>query len=258
MADDTEGTPQAKDPKSLMGNISKNPDAPKAKNGRRITRELYDAMWEAWRDGDRKVSTLTKIFGLNPATSHRIVKLGLPTLGWPSLNERSKSWDGAKLQADSLAAAAAFQEVRSQWDISKSDNLKLAAFSKNSIAKAMQKCADAVGSMKFVKYRRVLDRNVTPHVWTTIETPMNGLEISEALKTLATAIKEIGLFEAFWLGGQPNQDGQPTNPFAGWNKLTPDQINYIATTGQLPPGVTDEMLWGSATKIVMPNPVKNN
>lgn len=249
MADETD--PAQKDPKLLMGSIAKDPYNPKAKNGRRVTRELYDAMWESWRDGDRKVSTLARVFSVSIQTSDRIVKRGLPAHGWPSLLDRAKAWDAARLQADSLAAAAAFQDVRSAWDIAKSDNLKLAQFSKGALAQAMKKAMEAVASMKFVKYRRFLDRSLTPAVWTTVETPMNGLEISEALRTIANAIKEIGAFEAYWLGGQPTPDGGITNPFQGWNKLTPDQINYIAATGQLPPGVTDDMLWGSATKIVM-------
>lgn len=243
--------PQSKDPTTLMGSISKDPYNPKAKNGRRVTRELYDAMWESWRDGDRKISTLARVFAVSVQTADRIVKRGLPVHGWPSLLDRAKAWDAARLQADSLAAAAAFQDVRSAWDVAKSDNLKLAQFSKGALAQAMKKAMEAVASMKFVKYRRVLDQTKTPAVWATIETPMNGLEISEALRTIAGAIKEIGQFEAYWLGGQPQADGTVANPFQGWNKLTAEQINYIASTGQLPPGVTDDMLWGSATKIVM-------
>lgn len=240
-----------------MAVISKNPDDPNAKHGRRLTRDLYDAMWEAWRDGDRRISTLAKIFGVSAQLADKVVKKGHIPTGWPSLNDRAKVWDAAKLQSDSLAAAAAFQEVRSAWDTTKAENIKLANFLKGTLAHAITKAREAVSTMKFVKYRRMLNRSVSPAVWETVETPMNGLEISEALRTLAAAVKDIGSFEAFWLGGKPLGDGEVANPFAGWSRLNPEQIEYIANTGQLPPGVTDEMLWGSATKIALGGPPKN-
>jgi hypothetical protein len=58
---------------------------------------------------------------------------------------------------------------------------------------------------------------------------------------VAQALRDVGQFESFWLGGKPEESASTGK---GWAKLTPEQLDYIATTGQLPPGVSDDALFG--------------
>lgn len=216
-----------------------------AKHGRRISHELYEGIWEAYRDGIRGKNKLSKMFQLSWDTISRVIEDGYPAANWPALKDRLVSWDHAQYLAEQKRNVEMKALENDEWAKARKDNLLLAQVSKAAIATLCQKAVGAAKNAVFEKQKKILDKNGNV-ITTTL--PANGFDVATALRTMAHAIEAIGKHESFWLGGPTDR----TEIISSADKvlgLTAEQTKYIIEhNGALPPGMSDEEIFNLASQ----------
>ena len=111
-ADPTLILPQVRTTRENAGSYTKGKrklikgDPKYAANGKRIDAELYEAIWEAWRDGTRNKTRLSALYKLSWQSIHRLVETGYPERGFPSFLERLRVWEAAAATAKCWARSS--------------------------------------------------------------------------------------------------------------------------------------------------------
>lgn len=219
------------------------PDNENAKHGKRLSFELYEAMWQAYRDGRRSKSSLQRQFNVGYETASRVVDLGYPDRGWLALKDRAAQWDEAKIIASQQASVEQAKQALSDYQQARTDNLNLIKASKAAIAKLVRKALNSVESASFTKVRRRKNKNGD---YVDVDMPPSAFEMADALRTIAQAVKDLGAHESFWLGGPTERsEVNVSGVQQGWLSLSEEQLEYIVNSGgELPPGVSEEQLFG--------------
>ena len=204
-----------------------------------VSQALYDAMWEAYRDGLRSARGLANQFNVSEQTATKAIKQGWPQRNWPSLAQKAAMWDQQKLELEQKAAAEKYRETVDEWYRARKQNLGLAGAAKGTLAtlaKTMLEAARAAKPTKTVR-RREGNRFVES------QEPLDLVETGVAMQKIAAAIETISKVEAYWLGGPSEREDAAAAQAGQQASLTPEQMQFIIEhDGQLPPGVTDEQL----------------
>lgn len=220
-------------------------DPEHAKHGKRMSMQRYEAMWEAWRDGSRSKGELARMFDTSSDTIHRVVEVGYPVQGWPSLRDRSTLYDAQRFNAEAKAQSERALEEHDEWTKARKQNLQIVAASKAVFGQLVKKAVEASTKASFTKYRKVRDKAGVVH---EVEVPPSAFEMADCIKTLAQGVKELGQHESFWLGG-PTERHEVTGPMRKLLEMTPEQVDALAQTGVLPEGLTDADLFGNLEAI---------
>lgn len=223
----------------------KSSDPEKAeRHGRTVTHVLYEAMWEAWRDGNRSKRALSKMFRCSWETVHRIVEKGSPRNNWTSLRERTKIWDAQQFQAQQTAAATTAIQQTDEYQKARAEQLKISQAGKAGIAILMRKLAIATQNATFVRQRKTTDKSGNTIM---VDVPPDAHELAHTAQKLVQGLTELGKHESFWLGG-PTERPEITGALSGVLSLPEDKLlAIIENGGALPDGVTDEQLFGKAS-----------
>jgi len=211
-------------------------------HGRRVSQEIYESMWEAWKRGDRIKSHLQETFGLTSQTVSRIVDKGYPERGWLSLRERWRHYENEQMRGQQKAIAEKAMESLDAWEAAKQQNLRLLRAGKAGVAKMVQGWFESMGKIRWVKERRYKDHT---GAWQTTEVALTASEVARIGLMLSQTTENFLKQESLWLGG-PTEAVNVNSGTPGWFSLSPEQLDQILESGQLPPGVTDEMLFGAA------------
>ena len=146
-------------PKVRKGKRVYSTDPDTKKFGFRVTHALYEAMWEAYRDGKRSILEIRLLFGVGEQTAATVVNRGYPQKGWIGLKERAKRHDLQVQTAAQKEAAAEALKRSDVWQRAKDENLKYLKVARAATVYVMQKAVEAAQTAKFTRTRKTLDKN---------------------------------------------------------------------------------------------------
>jgi len=214
----------------------------KKRNGRRMTHALYEAMWEAYKQGDRKHRSLMKRFDISQVTVSRAINKGWPDYGWIPYKDRMLALEQAKIDREAKDAREVSESQKNEWQKAKADSLKISQGVRIAVARLLRGLVDAAERATFTRTKRIRQPDGT---FTVQEAPMNAYEVSECLRRIASSVREIGAHDIGWLMDEPARFAEVSDRYKGFLQLTEEQMDHIVKTGgQLPPGVTLEQLLG--------------
>lgn len=224
---------------------------------KRISYAVYSAMWEAYRDGIRAKAELARRFGFGWPTIQRIVDKGLPRAGWPPLKERLKAWE---LEQERISRDKALQrdrEEQERFQKLRNDHLNLSSGAKLILGQLIRNVGSVAARSTFTRRRRATG----PDGKVFWEEYVSASEVVDALRTIAGTLKDIGSNDALWIG-TPEERKELMREMLkigsggqkGWLQMDDDQIEHVVRTGQLPPGWSDDDLFGKDPKDGQPPP----
>lgn len=219
--------------------------ASKKKHGRRLTTEEIEAIWQDWKDGERNITDLARKHDVSWGTIKQCVHFGHPSRGVRSFQDRYALELGdsrvSKKEIAEKAAEYIAKVVVDEWERVISEDRHLVGGMKIVLAQLLDKLKAAIHTFSFTRTIRVKDQS---GAWTSIVVPLEGNEIVQAARALARAVREVVHTEAMLFNkpdiGEADKTNQP-----GWlDNLTDEQLDHILKTGQIPPGVPDEAIFG--------------
>jgi hypothetical protein len=210
--------------------------------GRRMTSALYEALWEAYKQGTRAHRTLAQRFDISHITVGRAINKGWPDYGWVALKDRMLALEQAKIDREAQEARQVTEAQRNEWQKAKVDSLKISQGVRIAVARMLKGLVEAAEHAKFTRTKRIRQPDGT-FAWSDV--PMNAYEISECLRRIASSVREIGAHDVAWLFDEPARFAEVSDRYKGFLQLTDEQMDHILKSGgQLPPGVTLEQLLG--------------
>lgn len=225
---------------------------------RRVSHAEWEAVYQAWKAGERNKTRLAERFRLSADTVYKYVTKGLPVNGWPSFMVRLQMEQQTVVEARQKASDQIAAQVVDEYGKCRQENLQ--------VLRALRAaCAQQVGKMlKNLEQTSWTRRDVTysidkegKQLRQTVDRPLDAAEVSHVARALSSSIAMCGRMESFWLGG-PDQRPEDVPDS---EKVTQDDVDWIlAHDGQLPPGMTIEQLVGKMNRvygITMPTDEKN-
>jgi hypothetical protein len=241
--------------------------APSANNQRRLSPEVVEEIWHAWR-ATNNISALAVKFGVSRQTIHNLVLRGLPSQDIPSFLERRKAEvagtvvqspagrravDAAKKDVEerralkTRATDRVFVKAVETWDQAFEETHQVVSGLKSLIRVCLGHIKTAARGAKLGRLEVWRDREGMVHYEVL---PATYDEIVAATRDLSVAVENLRKIEAF-LFDKPTAhlkvEGAPFQP--GWLTLTEEQIAAIEETGQLPDGFSFEALFGQRRQI---------
>ena len=234
------------------------PPRPQGKPGALISAALYEAMWETYRDGLRTKAELVQRYGISMPTARKAIEKGWPDRGFKALKTRALDHDEQRAAAERQAATDAFRERTDAWYRAGKQFNRVADSAVTFCIAALQQ----IGNLALVRDAdgRASLRRLTKWVKRrTVDVAADGtrtvryfdeevpLTVQEAVKLQAEVMKGAALASAFkklWPQTSDEQRAAEGAPPEGLAALTTEQLNQFAETGQLPPGMTPEDVFG--------------
>ncbi len=222
-----------------------------------ITAQVYEAMWEVYKNGNRTQGELAHRFGIHIRTAKRAIHRGWAARGFMALKERAQEHDRLKIEAERQAALDAFKERTDAW--------YKAGKQFNRVAdQVVVFCIAATQQISNLTIVRSADGKVALRPLTkwvkkrSTETDAQGnrvvrmydeevpLTVQEGVKLQQSVLRAAGMASAFkrlW-PQQTDEERAANGPPTGLAALTEDQLRHITETGELPPGISAEDVFG--------------
>jgi hypothetical protein len=247
MDDGSEKPPEAPELKSIDGGKSRASVRPH--KHRRVDRDLYDRMAEAYLHGNRSVKALAREVGVSEPTAHKAIYQGWPANDWSPLKARAALYDKLHTEGREKVSPERARIAR-DWLKMKDDYIEIAAGLRvgiaRCVAKAIKASEDAIAgriqAVRQVHMEEVIDeagrvtRRIPRTLTVDVNQPPDLHAVVASLSQLAAALERTGGGELEQLLAKPPADALGRG---GKHKFTPEQIRYMAENqGKLPPGVT--------------------
>ncbi len=219
-----------------------------------VDRETYEKIWECFYNGGMTITKAAVHLGLTVDIVHKIYYYGMPSVGWPSIRDRAKAAKGELLMESQknapkpkdavtprvIAGETTQPEIWEDWAKIKRENLQLGTVARGIFANLLKKCINAANTATTTKFVRRKD-TVTGE-WQTVEENMTLQEVSSAMKTIVSAVKELGVNDSLF-SDKPTERKEEHHILGAFGKLSPEQMEYlIANDGKLPPGAEELLL----------------
>lgn len=214
---------------------------------RRITHPEWEAIYQAWKAGERNQTALAKRFRVAPDTVHKYIFKGLPVNGWPAFVARQQMEQQISVEARQKASEQIAAQVVDEYGKCRQENLQLLralrASCSQQVGKMLQSLAGTTWTKHDVKYTAGADGKQLRH---SIERPLDAAEVSNIARALSGAVALCGKMESFWLGGPTERlENIPDH-----EKVTQQDVEWILNNdGQLPPGMTIEQLVSKMNRV---------
>ena len=191
-------------------------------NGRRMTEEEYEAIYQSWRGGLKSSVSLGLKFGWSDETIRVLLKYGNKRRNWLPFAQREAIATESLRQATTAVAEKIAGRAVDDWEKAKTHDLLLINGSKVMLAGLLKKFQESVNTVDFSK--------------------MSGGSACANARALATAIEVLVRAESLLLG-KPTERKEIT-PGDGWDKLNLEQLQYVIDHhGQLPPDMDEGALF---------------
>lgn len=209
--------------------------------GKRVTEEEYEGIWEAWKSGIRTKKELMRMFHVNWSTITRILDRGYPQRGWQSIRERWVLLQEEQHQEQSKLLLAQQAALQNEWDEAKQQSLQILRAGQAAAARLVKALVEATADVKFTRTKKWKDKQGN---WHEEEVPMSGNHLAIAALRVAQTLDILQNKIAFWHGGPEKADVTKGSLLARLMELPREQLDYMAAHGTLPPGMTDEDIFG--------------
>ena len=210
----------------------------KSNKGRRFTHEEWDAMYHAWKGGERNKTRLAERFHCSEDTVHKFVLKGLPVNEWPSFLDRLRLEQSVSEKTQAKIAESIAKVVTDDYAKIKEESLvilrQFRLVCTHQVIK-LQKTLEGMPMTRQVVHYSV-DAKGNP-VRKTIERPLDAVETASVARSLSSAIAQASKMESLWLGGPTERiENIPES-----EKLSEAEIDYVNEhEGAMPPGMTFE------------------
>jgi hypothetical protein len=216
---------------------------------------VYEAMWDTYRDGTRSSRELVRRHGITQRTAMRAISAGWPTRGFAPLRDRAREHDHQKVEMERKAAHDAFKEKTDAWYRAGKQYNRIADNAAAFITATLQ----AISNLAMVRAEdgRVQLRPLTKWVRKRDVQVVDGkrvirtydeevpLTIAEGVKLQAQVLKGAAMASAFKrLWPLTTDEERAKDEPEGLAALSVEQLQHIVETGQLPPGVSSEDVFG--------------
>lgn len=238
-----------------------NPAPPEPKRKRPndlVSAELYERMWEVYRKGQRTSAEIVRECLVSEPTARRAINAGWPDRGFAPLKQRAREDDKMRAELERQRLLDQHKEATDAWYKAGKQFNRVADNAVAFAIMAMQQIVNLVvvklpnGQQqmrpltKWVRRRAVeLDAEGKRTVrYYDEEVP---LTTAEAVKLESAILKAAGMasvFKRLWPTKTDDQRAQQAGPPQGIAALSMEQMQHILDTGQLPPGVSAEDLFG--------------
>lgn len=190
--------------------------------GARITLARWKEMESWWLNEDRNIREFARKFGMAERTAHRLVHEGVRRPKLPPLSQRAAEHDARATKIDNVAAERQLALEATEWAKSKRSNLQAIRNARSVVALVQNELVAKYSALG----ARPLNGYTTPQL----------RELLVLAKQMAAALKDLGEEERKWIHGVAPEtaDANIDSPFA---LLSPDQLDFIESTGRVPPGV---------------------
>ena len=210
-------------------------NSPHKKNGRRVDDALRWTIYLDWKDGTRHVTTLSRKHGVTYQTVKKLMD-GNPLRKWPSFEAQLALEHETLKSAETIAAEKIAVQVLSEWEKARNDDLIVVNGVKSALFASVKKLVDTMtGGVDFARVEYTKDG-------AAIRIPMSGTEALANARTAAQAADLIVKIESL-LYDKPTERKE-VKVESPWKKLTPEQMEEFARTGDLPASVDVEQLFG--------------
>ncbi len=226
-----------------------------------ITRANYDKMCDEWVHGTRSIKDMSRKLGFAKATIRKAVNHGWPAKGWRPLADAARDYDAVQEAARGTNTPIALSPEQVQeaasWAALRRQHLDLALTLRILVAQSVGRLREAIEAavattvrpIRRVVYEELLDDkgNVfkrIPKIVTQDETqPPSIFSITAGLNELASTLARTGAHE-IGVANSKTPGWMEADAKRGWSDLTAEELEHMEKTGQLPKGVTLEMLRG--------------
>lgn len=206
--------------------------------GRRFTHQEWEAMYQAWKAGNRNQTALAREWRCAADTVHKYIESGLPVNGWPSFRIRLQTETQVSQDARERVTAGITAQILDEYGKVRQENLQ--------VLRALRAaCTEQVKLMIHNLKSTTWTRMVTMYrvgkdgqqVRETTERPLDSYETAAVARAISTALSMAGKMESFWLGGPTERvENVPES-----EKLSEAELDYMTShDGAMPPGLTFE------------------
>ena len=194
--------------------------------------DQWNAVYLAWRAGDKRNIDLARQFGIDSDTISAWVRKGTPSRRRPSFLERARtSNDGVDEkeivhEAKAQAAAKMANEIVDEYGQVRREQLE--------VLRVVRK----VAGQQIVE----ATRHLKEIAWTKrgpggSSRPLDATEYAEVLRVLTASVATAGKMESFWLGGpRPVEEDSIPEEL----QFSETERAYIEEHGETPPGMSIE------------------
>lgn len=225
--------------------LSNAPEPDERKNRgteRRVTHDTWEAMYQAWKAGERSPKHLGIKFNVSEDSAHRYINRGVKSRGWPGFFVRQAD-ENTAVQEAKLEAAKRMSEVMvDEFAKVTQESLKTFRIHRvachNLVTKLLQAAQGVSMSRQAIVWKVVMDKDGNPHqVRETVERPVDATELATMARAISTALVAANRTELALLGG-PTTDEKTIPEGAA---LSTAELEFIEKNdGALPPGVSPE------------------
>lgn len=234
-----------------------NPPKPKKRPNEPVSAELYERMWEVYKKGQRTSAEIMRECLVSEPTARRAINSGWEDRGFAPLKQRAREHDKMQAEVERQRLMDQHKEATDAWYKAGKQFNRVADNAVAFSIMAMQQIVNLVvvrtpnGQQmrpltKWVR-RRVAEQGEDGRVRHRYYDEEVPLTTAEAVKLEAAVLKAAAMASAFkrmWPTQTDDQRAQQAGPPSGLAALTMEQMQHILDTGQLPPGVTAEDVFG--------------
>lgn len=216
------------------------PDAQTPSGRPVLSDERYEILWQLYRDGERSMETLANTVGIGVSLVKKYVNYGAPRLKRKSLKQRLLDANMTEERAKELEAAQIAKKDAEMVSQARQLSLNISNAAKSMVAKCLRSVSVAAETMTFerkVKSRVGNTDGTITYGWLTL--PPNGVEVTAALKSLVESLRWLAANDAVVLGRDEQKQVVDSLNKAVRAHITPEQLDHIAKTGQLPDGISE-------------------
>jgi hypothetical protein len=216
------------------------PETPVGKSckGRRFSHQEWEAMYQAWKAGNRNQTALARQWRCAADTVHKYIESGLPVNGWPSFRARLQMENQTSADARERVTAGITAQILDEYGKVRQENLQVLRALRAACTAQVQRMIENIKATPWTRmvtvYRLGKEGQQSRE---TIERPLDSYELASVARAISTALSMAGKMESFWLGGPTERvENIPES-----EKLSEAEIDYVNDhQGAMPPGMTPE------------------
>jgi hypothetical protein len=218
---------------------------PKKRRGRvRYTYEEWNAVYLAWRAGERNQIALSRKFHIDSDTIGTWVRKGIPSMDRRSFldrfrdRSRDEDEDDIVKEAKSKAADRMASEILDERGTIRKGNLQILLGLRQTIGQTLVKAIRKMDTISWSRQEKITVMDGDQKVNRLVEIPLDAREFASIVRMLSGAIALTGKMESFFCGDVVDPDELPEEL-----QFTVEEKAFIAKPGnedQLPPGMTLE------------------